>query len=291
MSITSRALHYVFKIGDRARNIFFFRDILGMQVLRHEEFKEGCDAQCNGPYENRWSKTMIGYGPESTHFVMELTYNYGVKHYDLGNVFGGITIKSSEAIQRAKTENYPYTEEGNFYVLKSPDGYKFYIANEPQPDTSDPVVKVSLNVSNIATTRNYYNVLLCMQILKQTDQSLVLSYGKEQCSFEMTQISEPLNHSTAYGRTAFAIGVNLQEKIQEIMTKASIGSILKPLVTLETPGKANVRVIILADPDGHEICFVDEEGFSELSQVDPEASKLLEKSVRKDPFQKPCDEA
>lgn len=27
---------------------------------------------------------MIGYGPESSHFVMELTYNYGVKSYELG---------------------------------------------------------------------------------------------------------------------------------------------------------------------------------------------------------------
>lgn len=36
------------------------------------------------PYENRWSKTMIGYGPELNHFVVELTYNYGVTSYDLG---------------------------------------------------------------------------------------------------------------------------------------------------------------------------------------------------------------
>lgn len=27
---------------------------------------------------------MIGYGPESSHFVMELTYNYGVQSYELG---------------------------------------------------------------------------------------------------------------------------------------------------------------------------------------------------------------
>lgn len=40
---------------------------------------------CNySPYENRWSKTMIGYGSEHTHFIMELTYNYGIKSYELG---------------------------------------------------------------------------------------------------------------------------------------------------------------------------------------------------------------
>lgn len=30
---------------------------------------------------------MIGYGAEDNHFVAELTYNYGVKSYKLGNVF------------------------------------------------------------------------------------------------------------------------------------------------------------------------------------------------------------
>lgn len=46
--ITGRALHYVFKIGDRKQSAKFYRDVLGMQVLRHEEFTEGCDAACNG---------------------------------------------------------------------------------------------------------------------------------------------------------------------------------------------------------------------------------------------------
>ena len=28
---------------------------------------------------------MVGFGPEDNHFVMELTYNYGVGEYKLGN--------------------------------------------------------------------------------------------------------------------------------------------------------------------------------------------------------------
>lgn len=30
---------------------------------------------------------MMGYGPEDNHFVVELTYNYGVKNYKKGNDF------------------------------------------------------------------------------------------------------------------------------------------------------------------------------------------------------------
>ena len=39
------------------------------------------------PYDGKWSKTMAGFGPEDDHFVVELTYNYGIKQYQLGNDF------------------------------------------------------------------------------------------------------------------------------------------------------------------------------------------------------------
>lgn len=71
------------------------------------------------------------------------------------------------------------------------------------------------------------------------------------------------------------------------------------MLTLPTPGKADVQVnfhfsfifiikicsfqvVILADPDGYEICFVGEEGFSELSQVDPQAGQLIEDAIKND---------
>lgn len=30
---------------------------------------------------------MVGYGSEDSHFVVELTYNYGIKQYEKGNDF------------------------------------------------------------------------------------------------------------------------------------------------------------------------------------------------------------
>ncbi|XP_036344175.1 glyoxalase domain-containing protein 4-like isoform X1 [Rhagoletis pomonella] len=284
VEIPGRALHYVLKIGNRGKNAFFFRDILGMKVLRHEEFKEGCEAQCNGPYDNRWSKTMIGYGPESTHFVIELTYNYGVKSYELGNDFGGITIKSKEVLERARSENYPVSEEEGQHVLTSPDGYKFFIIEEPQPQDADPVLNVTLHSSDLARSKHYWNELLKMNIVDESSDIITLSYGQNQAALRLKQLTEPLNRAKAYGRIAFAVPLNVQPTIDAIIKEAN-GTILTPLITLDTPGKATVRVIILADPDGHEICFVDEEGFSELSQVEEKGDQNLTKYITKDPFQ------
>ena len=59
-------------------------------------------------------------------------------------------------------------------------------------------------------------------------------------------------------------------------------TILTPYIQLDTPGKASVCVVILADPDGHEICFVGDEGFRLLSQFDQNARTLLDEAVKND---------
>lgn len=82
------------------------------------------------PYANRWSKTMIGYGPEDTHFVIELTYNYGIKEYETGNDFKAITIRSKDVIERARANDWPMQEENGKFVMQAPGGYKYHIINE-----------------------------------------------------------------------------------------------------------------------------------------------------------------
>ena len=126
-----RALHFVFKIGNRRSNVNFFINILGMKVLRHEEFEEGCDAACNGPYDGKWSKTMVGYGSEDDHFVIELTYNYGIREYKRGNDFKSITIESPSVFERFGMVNYiQQTQEDGSILTRSPDGYPFVIVNK-----------------------------------------------------------------------------------------------------------------------------------------------------------------
>uniref|UniRef100_A0A182W662 Fucosyltransferase n=1 Tax=Anopheles minimus TaxID=112268 RepID=A0A182W662_9DIPT len=289
--ISARALHYVFKIGNRAKNIHFFREILGMKVLRHEEFTQGCDAACNGPYDNRWSKTMIGYGPEASHFVIELTYNYGVKEYALGNDFAGLTIASPEILERARAHGYPVEEgaTGQPSLLRSPDGYRVFVVPEPTAPDADPVRRVALNVTDLVRSRHYWaDTLTMVPTGNATDPNRAnLSYDQGKFVLELRQLDagQALNRAKAYGRIAFAVPYDVQPRIDELIQKAN-GTILTPLISLDTPGKATVRVLILADPDGHEICFVDEEGFSALSVLDPDSNAALDKYIAKDPM--PC---
>lgn len=284
MQQTVRPLHWVFKVGDRARTMEFYRAVLGMQVLRHEEFETGCEAACNGPYDGKWSKTMVGYGAEDTHFVVELTYNYNISHYTLGNDFQGLTIQSSAALARAQVQGWPVEQEEGRTLLRAPGGYKFYILDLAQPEDRDPVLSVAISVSNTAQSLAYWAGLLGLRPTSATATTTSLSYSTgASLVLAATPGGQAVDHAKAPGRIAFSCPAADLPGIEAVVRRER-GSegVLTPLVSLDTPGKAAVQVVILADPDGQEICFVGDEAFRCLSQVDPEADCLLEAALEGD---------
>jgi len=277
-----QALHWVFKVpSPRADTMKFYREVLGMKVLRHEEFEKGCEAACNGPYDGRWSKTMVGYGPEDSHFVVELTYNYNISSYKLGNDFQGITIQSREALARAKQVGWPVKVEEGRTVLEAPGGFKFFVVDQPQPKNRDPVISVAIGVSNMTKSVEYWAGLLDMTVTSATTSTTSLSYNSATQASLVLVSQSSVDHAKAAGRIAFSIPASQLPGTQEKMVAANT-TILTPLVSLDTPGKATVQVVILADPDGQEICFVGAEAFNELSQVDPAGDKLLNDAIEGD---------
>ncbi len=77
----ARILHTMLRVGDVQRSIDFYTNVLGMRVLR----------SFDNP-ENKYSLTFLGYGDEKASCVLELTYNYGVSDYEMGNAYGHIAI-------------------------------------------------------------------------------------------------------------------------------------------------------------------------------------------------------
>jgi len=77
-----RILHTMLRVGDLTRSIEFYTNVLGMSLLRQSE---------NEKYQ--YTLAFVGYGKESEQAVLELTYNWGVEQYDLGEAFGHIAIE------------------------------------------------------------------------------------------------------------------------------------------------------------------------------------------------------
>ena len=81
-----RILHTMIRVGDLDRSIAFYTDVLGMRLIRKQDYPDG-----------RFTNAFVGYGDEATGAVVELTHNWDTGSYDLGNGFGHIALAVDDA--------------------------------------------------------------------------------------------------------------------------------------------------------------------------------------------------
>ena len=82
-----RILHTMLRVGDLDRALAFYQQVLGMQLLRRQEYPEG-----------RFTLAFVGYGSEAEGAVIELTHNWDTHEYQRGNGFGHIAIAVDDAV-------------------------------------------------------------------------------------------------------------------------------------------------------------------------------------------------
>lgn len=76
-----RMLHTMLRVGNLDTSIQFYCDVLGMKLLRQKDYPGG-----------KFTLAFVGYGDESDHTVLELTHNWGVESYNLGDAYGHIAL-------------------------------------------------------------------------------------------------------------------------------------------------------------------------------------------------------
>ena len=119
-----RFLHTMLRVGDLQRSIDFYTGVLGMKLLRRNDYPDG-----------KFTLAFVGYGDESQGAVIELTHNWDTKSYELGNGFGHVAIavpdacKACEEVRRlggkVTREAGPMKFGGSVIAfVEDPDGYK-----------------------------------------------------------------------------------------------------------------------------------------------------------------------
>lgn len=125
-----RLLHTMLRVGDLQRSIDFYTNVLGMKLLRTSE---------NPEY--KYSLAFVGYGPETSEAVIELTYNWGVDSYELGTAYGHIALSvdnAAAACERIRQNGGSVTREAGpvkggttvIAFVEDPDGYKIELIEE-----------------------------------------------------------------------------------------------------------------------------------------------------------------
>ncbi|XP_009763572.1 putative lactoylglutathione lyase, chloroplastic isoform X2 [Nicotiana tabacum] len=258
-----RMLHVVYRVGDLEKTIKFYTECLGMKLLRKRDIPE-----------ERYTNAFLGYGPEDSHFVIELTYNYGVDKYDIGSGFGhfGIAVEDvSKTVELVKAKGGKVSREpgpvkgGKTVIafIEDPDGYKFELLE--RGPTPEPLCQVMLRVGDLDRAINFYEKAYGMKLLRTRDNPeykytiAMLGYGPEDTSavMELTYNYGVTEYDKGNAYAQIAIGTDDVYKTAEAIRLCG-GKVTREPGPL--PG-ISTKIVACLDPDGWKSVFVDNVDF------------------------------
>jgi lactoylglutathione lyase len=119
-----RLLHTMLRVGNLEESLKFYCEVLGMKLLRKKDYPGG-----------EFTLAFVGYGDENDNAVIELTYNWGVEKYELGNAYGHIALGVDDIYATCETikngggkvvrEPGPMKHGSTVIAfVEDPDGYK-----------------------------------------------------------------------------------------------------------------------------------------------------------------------
>lgn len=117
-------LHTMIRVGNLEKSIEFYRDVLGMNVVSHDEYPEG-----------KFSLVFLSYGKTKQDPCIELTYNWDRDSYNLGDGYGHIALETPDIYsqcEQVRTRGGKITREpgpmkhGTTVIafIEDPNGYK-----------------------------------------------------------------------------------------------------------------------------------------------------------------------
>lgn len=129
-----RLLHTMVRVANLDESIKFYTEVLGMKLLRKKDYPSG-----------KFTLAFVGYGSESEEAVIELTHNWDVDRYELGNAYGHIALEVEDvykACDKIKERGGKVVREAGpmksgttiLAFVEDPDGYKIELLGKKRGD-------------------------------------------------------------------------------------------------------------------------------------------------------------
>ena len=124
-------LHTMLRVGDLQKSIDFYCKAFGMKEIRRRDVPEG-----------KYTNVFVGYGDDTDHTLIEMTYNYGVEKYEMGGGFGHLAVgvpDVAKACEVAAAAGGTITRPAGpvkfgttiIAFVKDPDGYAIELVQRP----------------------------------------------------------------------------------------------------------------------------------------------------------------
>ncbi|XP_018730799.2 lactoylglutathione lyase GLX1-like [Eucalyptus grandis] len=262
---TRRFLNAIVRVGDLNRTVEFYKECFGMQLLSQKDFPE-----------NNYSKAIVGFGPQESHFVLELIYIYGVDKYEVGTAWGHFGIAAEDIypiVEKVRqlggvVTKEPGTIEGGAQVyafVEDPNGYSFELLQ--RGPTPDPLCQIMLQVTDLDRAASFYEKALGMTILLKYDSPqdqfaiAMVGYGSDQTQTTVIELKHNYNVTEYTAGNAYvqaALGTDDVYKSAAAVAQELGGKIVRP------PGpnpKTNTTMTSFLDPDGRKTVLVDNEDY------------------------------
>ncbi|XP_030453662.1 lactoylglutathione lyase GLX1-like isoform X1 [Syzygium oleosum] len=265
---THRFLNAVIRVGDLNRTVEFYKECFGMQLLSQKDFPE-----------KNHSKAIVGFGPQESHFVLELIYVYGVEKYEVGTAWGHFGIAAEDIypiVEKVRQlggviTKEPGKNEGGSQVyafVEDPNGYSFELLQ--RGPTPEPLCQIMLQVTDLDCAISFYEKALGMNILLKYDSPqdqfaiAMVGYGSDQTQTTVIELKYNYNVTEYTAGNAYvhaAIGTDDVYK-----SAAAVALVTQELggMTVHLPGPnpiTNTMMTSFLDPDGRKTVLVDNEDY------------------------------
>ncbi|KAK9268440.1 hypothetical protein L1049_000190 [Liquidambar formosana] len=275
-----RFLHAIYRVIDLDRTIkyaililviiLFYTQHFGMQLLRRSDVPKA-----------NFSNAVLGFGPEESHFVLELIYNHGVDKLDFGTAFGHFGIAAEDVYKIVEDirasggviTREPGPAEGGgstiYAFVQDPNGYSFELVQRDAP-IREPLCQALFNVVDLDRSIEFYQKALGMNLL------LRYANPREQFDIGMVGYGDDLNQTTVielrynYNVTEYTQGnaysqvvistddVYKSAEAVKLVTQELGGKIIRPPGPI--PG-TDTKITSFLDLDGFKTVLMDNEDF------------------------------
>lgn len=263
-----RFLHAVYRVGDLDRTIKFYTENFGMQLLRKKDFPE-----------LKLTNAVLGYGPEDSHFVADVTYYYGIDKYDIGTYFSHFGIATQDAYkvaEKVRESGGVITREVGtmgggqqiFGFVLDPNGYSFELLQ--RGPTPEPLCQVCYQVTDINLSIKFYEKALGMKVLQSYDSPqqgfaiAMMGYGEDQTQTTVIELRYDYN-ATGYtkGNAYEELVISTDDAFKSAeAVKLVIQELGGQIISAPLPG-SNIKMVVFVDPDGFKTVLMDNKDFLE----------------------------